>query len=276
MDSKWYWQPTPNKLEIVKEKNKRTGLIVSVLVHAALLVLFAFFGLTYLEPPPAEEGISINFGNVDMGKMTNNDAPPTEETDVEQPTEPEFVEPVPTESAEEDIVTQNTVEAPSIDKKKEEEKKVEDAKPKEEEKKPDPRLLDALDKLKNNKATSSGGDGTTEQSGDQGDVDGDNSSTNYNGGGAGNGLSFSLTGRSMINRPRIDDQSQEQGKVVVDIIVDQKGNVVRAVPGARGSNTASAILYEKAKKAALETKFSANPDAAIEQKGQMTFIFILN
>lgn len=262
-------------MEIIKEKNKRTGLIVSILVHAVLLVLFAFFGLTYLEPPPPEEGITINFGTMDMGKMTQNEAPPTE-TQPNQPTEPEIADPVPTESVEEDVITQNTVEAPSIDKKEEENQKEEVVEPKEEEKKPDQKVMDALNKWKNSQNQASGGDGTTDQNGDQGSLEGDKSSTNYTGGGAGNGTTFSLAGRSMISSPPIRDQSQEEGKVVVDIIVDRQGNVVRAVPGVRGSNTTSTILYQKAKKAALETKFSANPDAAIEQKGQMTFIFILN
>ena len=80
----------------------------------------------------------------------------------------------------------------------------------------------------------------------------------------------------MLGAPRISDNSQEEGKVVVDIIVDNTGKVVRATPGARGSTTTSSILYEKAQKAALATKFNANPNAAQEQKGQMTFIFILN
>lgn len=251
-------------------------MIVSIVVHAVLLLLFAFFGLTYLEPPPPEEGITINFGTTDMGKMSQNNAPSTEAIEENQPPQPEITEPVPVESVEEDIVTQNTVEAPSIDKKEEEEKTEEVTEPKEEEKKPDPRLLDAINKMKTSQNQASGGDGTTDQSGDQGSVDGDKNSNNYTGGGAGNGTIFSLAGRSMLSSPKIDDQSQEEGKVVVDIIVDRKGNVVRAIPGARGSNTASSLLYGKAKKAALETKFSANPDAAIEQKGQMTFIFILN
>ena len=80
----------------------------------------------------------------------------------------------------------------------------------------------------------------------------------------------------MISSPQIKDNSQEEGKVVVDIIVDKYGKVLRATPGARGSTTTSTVLYKKAKEAALKTKFNANPDVAEEQKGQMTFIFILN
>lgn len=79
----------------------------------------------------------------------------------------------------------------------------------------------------------------------------------------------------MKSSPPINDDSQDEGTVVVDIIVDKYGKVVRASAGARGSNTASQILYKKATEAALGTRFSANPDAD-QQKGTMTFIFILN
>lgn len=262
-------------MEFIKEKNKRTGVIVSIVFHALLLVLFAFFGLKYLDPPPAEEGISINFGSMDMGKMSPSNAPPVENIEPTPEPEPEVSKPVPAENVEEEVVTQDSEEAPAIEK-KEEEKKIESKEPIKEEKKPDQKVMSALDKWKKNQQETSGGDGNTDKEGDQGALDGDKNSTNYNGGGAGNGTTFSLSGRDMVSSPKIDDKSQEVGKVVVDIIVDRKGNVVRAVPGARGSSTASAFLYEKAKKAALQTRFSANPDAAIEQKGQMTFIFILN
>ena len=45
-----------------ENKNKRKGIIGTILFHTLLLVAFIFMGLTYQDPPPAEEGISINFG----------------------------------------------------------------------------------------------------------------------------------------------------------------------------------------------------------------------
>ena len=157
---------------------------------------------------------------------------------------------------------------------KEEKKKVEEKK--EEVPEPDKNLSDALNKWKTKKEQSKEGDGTTNQAGDQGSLEGDPNSRNYIGGGSGNGTSFNLSGRAMLSSPQIKDNSQDEGKVVVDIIVDKYGKVLRATPGARGSTTTSPILYKKAKEAALSTKFNANPNAPEEQKGQMTFIFILN
>ncbi|MEQ8623420.1 MAG: energy transducer TonB [Vicingaceae bacterium] len=257
-----------------EKKNKRTGLVVSIVFHSLLVLIFAFFGLTYLDPPPKDEGITINFGTSDQGM--NNNPNNTVNTEVENtPTETAVSEPIPAEAVEEEIMTQDTEEAPSIDKK---DKKKEDVvEPvKKEEPKPDKNLSDALNKWKNKAPASGGGDGNTGSPGDQGSLDGDPNSSNYTGGGRGNGTSFNLSGRSMVSSPKISDNSQEEGKVVVDIIVDKYGKVIRATPGARGSTTTNAILEKKAKEAALRTKFNANPNAAEEQKGQMTFIFILN
>ena len=247
---------------------------MSVLFHSLLIVLFAFFGMTYLDPPPEDEGITINFGTSDQG-MNNNPSKTQSEQVEETPTETAVSEPIPAESVEEEIMTQATEEAPSIDKKKKEQEEVVEP-VKKEKPKPDKNLSDALNKWKTKTSTSGGGDGNTGKPGDQGDESGDPNSSNYTGGGNGNGTTFNLSGRNLVSSPKITDNSQEEGKVVVDIIVDKYGKVIRATPGARGSTTTSAILEKKAKEAALRTKFNSNPSAAEEQKGQMTFIFILN
>lgn len=228
-----------------------------------------------MEPIP-EEGITINFGTSDAGMNDIQNEAPSENNE-NTPSETVVAEQEPIEQVEDEIITQDTEEAPSIDqvieKPKEETKPVE--KPKEDPK-PDKNLSDALNTWKTAKTEQGGGDGNTDQIGDQGAIDGNKDSKNYTGGGIGNGTSFSLAGRNMLSSPPIKDNSQNEGKVVVDIIVDKYGKVLRANPGARGSTTTNTTLYNKAKQAALNTKFDANPDAAEEQKGQMTFIFILN
>ena len=45
-----------------EKRNKNKGIIGTILFHTLLLVMFLFMVLTYQDPPPAEEGISINFG----------------------------------------------------------------------------------------------------------------------------------------------------------------------------------------------------------------------
>lgn len=261
-------------MQLVETKNKRIGLTATVLLHIVLVILFIFFGMTHMNPPPEEEGITINFGTSEMGM---GDVQPEEVASTSTPEEiiDNTPEETPTEAiADQDILTTTEV-APAVETKKKKEEPKEVKEPVKVEPKPDKNLTDALSNWKKNKNTN-GGEGETGQPGDQGSTDGDPNSTNRTGGGQGNGISFNLSGRSMLGSPRIKDDSQEEGKVVVDIIVDNIGKVVRATPGARGSTTASSILYDKAQKAAYATKFNANPSAAQEQKGQMTFIFILN
>ena len=70
-------------------------------------------------------------------------------------------------------------------------------------------------------------------------------------------------------------QSQEEGIVMVTIIVDRNGDVVRATPGTRGTTTSDKNLWSKAKKAAMTAKFSSNLYSPEEQRGSITFIFVL-
>jgi hypothetical protein len=94
-----------------EKKSKRKGIIGTILVHALLMVAFLFMGLTYQDPPPAEEGISINFGFIDegFGKIEPED---TEE--VTGIIEEEIIE-EQIESTEK-IITQSIVETPSVEK----------------------------------------------------------------------------------------------------------------------------------------------------------------
>jgi TonB family protein len=84
-----------------------------------------------------------------------------------------------------------------------------------------------------------------------------------------------LTGRTLLQRPERLTDSEEEGIVVVSIIVDEKGNVTEAVPGQRGSSTQNAALYKKAKDAAFHAKFTPSPEGLKEQKGTYTFVFTL-
>jgi len=258
-----------------QKNNDRKGLITSVVIHLALLLIFAFFGMSYTVPPPEEEGITINFGFTDAGSGEVQASSP------EQPVE-EVVEEQVNESAQEaaaeEILEQSVEESAAIPKEEEKQEKKEEEKPieKKPEPQPDKNLSDALNKWKNKKDQTSEGDGTSNQTGDQGSVDGDPNSRNYVGGGSGDGIRHNLSGRSIARKPTIRDLSQDEGKVVVDIRVNKNGKVIAADPGARGSTTTSKILYKKAKEAALNTRFNASPNAPQEQRGQMTFIFILN
>jgi outer membrane biosynthesis protein TonB len=123
------------------------------------------------------------------------------------------------------------------------------------------------DPFKNGNGGSGGGKDKGNGTG-QGDHDGPGKGPGFGTGKFG----IDLKGRAVINPPKLPSDINEEGKVVVDIIVDTQGNVIEANPNGRGTTTSSALLKSKAKQAAMAVKF--NVDGKFEeQKGTITFIF---
>ena len=69
---------------------------------------------------------------------------------------------------------------------------------------------------------------------------------------------------------------QLEGKVVVEITVDQLGNVINAIAGVKGSTTLNEQLIKRAREAALKTKFSPKESAPSRQQGKIIYNFQLN
>ena len=69
---------------------------------------------------------------------------------------------------------------------------------------------------------------------------------------------------------------QVEGKVVVAITVDRLGNVITAIPGVKGSTTLNKELLQRAKTAALKTKFEPKQSAPTNQQGKIIYYFQLN
>lgn len=260
------------------DKNKRAGLIGTILFHLLLLLAFMFYGLQYQYPPP-EQGILINFGTSNEG---------TGEIQPEESGEPVAVnqenktgEPQKSEEAnsQEKILTQEKIETIEIPKQKEKKKnkKSEEKKTEEEKPKISEELSAALNKLKNkNKNKTS--EGETGNAGDQGDPEGSKTATSYEGGPYEGGVAYNMKGRKMLIKPRVKEKSQEEGKVVVDLIVDRDGNVIRAKAGAKGTTyTQNPALWKRLEEESMKIKFSPsnNPYTPEEQRGTVTYVFIL-
>jgi colicin import membrane protein len=270
--------------------------VISVLVHAALLLALIFFVMKTTIPPFPEAGGSggylVNIGYIDMA---TGEVQPLSETITKEP-QPEKIKPQ-AKAQEEKIVTQSLEETIAINEAKRDAKKkeknnesltqpVKEA-PKVPEKKADPQSL-----YKGPSTTSKSQGTAASGTGDQGDRSGDPNSTYQGKSGTGtgpgsgdgegsgsgsgkDGFSFDLSGRSLLRRPTVDDKSQLTGRVVVNITVDKQGTVTSAVPGGRGSTTTNSYLFSKAKEAAMKAKFSPNAEGADIQKGTMTFVFVV-
>ncbi len=245
------------------EQDKRVSLIATVVFHALLLLLFLFIGLKQPNPLPKEEAIELSFedaggpsgGNSAPEQAAAATPPPVEEV------EPETPEPAVTQEEE------SPVALPKADKPKPKPKPQPKPPP---ERKPDTRSLFAPSNSKNESSstfTPGGGSGTSEGTG--GGTGGGTGSF------SGKGFQGKLSGRGLMRGPSITEKPNEGGRVSLDIFVDRTGRVTHVNLNLDRSTTTSQVLYNLARKAALQCTFSAKPDGPAEQKGEMTFIFEL-
>ncbi len=259
-------------------------MAITVTIHVLLILLLLLVGFTYLDPPP-EKGIAVNFGTSETGNGTNQTlekvktAPKQIQTPPKPQTQPEIKE---------EVVTQNTQEAPVVKKEKEKEVKkiiAKETPKKKPEKKPDPKpdksTSDALNSLLNgpkNDGTKTSGEGDDKIGGDKGNPNGDPNAKSYYG--TGKGLdgdgNYLLGGRKAINKEKFVQECNEAGTVVVSIEVDRNGKVTSATPGVKGTTNNSKCLLEPARKAALATRFNKDPKAPVKQIGKIIYRFSLS
>lgn len=83
-----------------------------------------------------------------------------------------------------------------------------------------------------------------------------------------------LAGRSVNGTlPRPTSASKATGIVVVQVWVDNYGNVQKAVAGVEGTTITDKTLWQSARKAALGAHFNMNADAPALQEGTITYQF---
>ena len=68
----------------------------------------------------------------------------------------------------------------------------------------------------------------------------------------------------------------EEGKVVVEVTVDQTGKTIRATPGIKGTTNTARCLLDQAKIAALNTKLSPDDNGTAKQVGKIISNFSLD
>jgi outer membrane biosynthesis protein TonB len=96
------------------------------------------------------------------------------------------------------------------------------------------------------------------------------------GGGDGQGVGESigggLSGRRVISRPKMVDDTQYTGRVAIRVCVNSEGEVVSATYTQVGSTTTEGVLRNKALSWARQYRFGPDPDVS-EQCGTITFDF---
>jgi hypothetical protein len=289
----------PKENEFNARKNREAGLytllICGVLIAMLLLVSW---NLPFNPPAPVEEGLEVNLGNSDQGLGSNQPFLPNDPSkqDQEKYTPPKTVS--PTKEALKDVETDDkdpdpapAVKQPPVT--KPEAKKIPDkdltVKTPRKTIQPAINPTPAPPKPKavfhgvNGDGTGGndadhfkpgGNQGIAGGKSDQGKPGGDPNSTNYSGGGHGNGIAIArgLQGRRISSTPSFTDEFNENAKVAVDIIVDASGNVTSADYQAKGSTTADASLKAIAIRKAHQVKFNGGSD---ESSGTLIFNFRL-
>ena len=289
------------------KKNKVTGLVGTLVLHAVLLVLLFLIAIS--KPKAQEEGgVPVMLGNMEMAQ---GNADPYTLTDVDildepqLPTEVSAPEPVPAPPVESEMITQEDEPTVAVPKKetpkptpkkeavKKETPKKEPVKPKEKteaEKRAEAERLAAEKKAAEEKAAAeaaakriAGAFGKGTLMGSKGNADSGNGIQGSPTGNAAEGQTtgvggygtFDLNGRSLGpgGLPRPVYNVQEEGRVVVTITVNPAGQVIQTSINKR-TNTVNAALRKAAEDAARKARFNA-VGGVNNQTGTITYYFKL-
>ena len=286
---------------------RKKGVIATIIFHVVLGGVLILTGFHTPLPLPEEEGILVNFGTDETGSgllepvaassaEESTSLPESGETDPRAQYSENITpdESTLTQDFEEAPVVEKTVEQPDPEeeKRKQEEaeeterirKAEEEARLKKEAEEKEQRRIDIINRTRNalSNAGSTGTNANTSEGiaggeGNQGVESGSVDSKIYGQrtGTGSEGVSYDLAGRQARSLPKPSYDIQSEGIVVVEVTVDRNGNVTKATPGVRGSNTLEEYFLRVAREAAMAAKFDRKPDAPVIQKGTITYHFIL-
>lgn len=254
------------------KKDHRKAILGTIVLHLALALLFIFYGLKEPHPPRKEEMVSIA---MDLGTDLKGQGQQESQGQKEQKSNNEQQESSQKQEQEKtssnEVATQEEAPVEASEKQEGEEDAQEQEETKEEEQQEVSEELQEAQNRFEDMEDGGGGEGDDGVSGNEGNPEG---RPKGKGSLPGAGGSWKLSGRKILEKPQ-PKKPQEEGKVVVDIWVDQDGNVIRTSPNLSRSNTTSDRLLKLAQDAAQKAKFNPSPNAAVEQKGTFTFVFEL-
>ncbi len=297
-------------MSFLDTRHKKKSFSLTIFLLSALLLLLFYIGMSYMEPP-IEKGITVDFGSMEFGSgriqpkeklvpKASETPDVTEEEKAEEVVEKVEVpvqESSPSEKVSEEVLTQENEEAVLIKQQAEAKRKAEEAAEKirkeaeraerekqaaaekarlEQEAKK--KKLDALmGGLNNSEGTAQGNEGNDDTPGDKGQPDGDPYATSYYGSpGSGSGAGgYGLNGRSLVSQGKVQQQCNEEGRVVVRIVVDRNGKVIDATPGVKGTTNNDPCLLEPARKTAFLHKWNLDSKAPDQQIGFVVVNFKL-
>lgn len=138
-------------------------------------------------------------------------------------------------------------------------------------------LDNMMDGMNKSEGTATGSEGDDSRAGDKGQPDGDPYASSYYGGpGSGSGGGgYGLGGRTLVSKGKVQQDCNQEGRVVVKIVVDRTGKVIDATPGVKGTTNNAPCLLEPAKKTAFMHKWNLDSNAPSQQIGFVVVNFKL-
>jgi TonB family protein len=257
-------------------KKRRLWAALATLFYALLWVLLVVFVTFRIHvPDDSGEGILVDFGSTETGfgdedlaandeaadaalaQQTASEADPAEQLTQQVEEAPAVV---PTPPTPRPATTRPTPPNPT---------------PAEEQPVEQPRQVDRRALFPGRtQGSASTSEGTAAGAGNQGNPAGDPAGAHEGTGTGNSGISYSLDGRSSVGAlPKPDYPVRQEGRVIIDIWVDQQGTVTRVAFRSRGSTTTNAALVAAAERAALAARFNVSEEAAVTQTGSITYNF---
>ncbi|NAS14415.1 energy transducer TonB [Poritiphilus flavus] len=297
-------------MSFLDTRHKKKSFTLTTTLLSVLILLLFYIGLTYLDPPE-ENGITVNFGSMDVGmgnqqpkeKIRSQPAPEKEVVEEEVVEEQEAAPPEEvaqeevTEAPSEKLLTQESEESIRIKQqqaakrkaeeaarkakaeaeRKEREKKEAEERARKEQEAKKKKLDDLMGGLNKSDGTASGSEGDDNRPGDKGQEGGDPYASSYYGSpGSGSGTGgYGLRGRSLAGKGKVQQDCNQEGRVVVRIKVDKSGKVVEALPGVKGTTNSDPCLLEPARKTAFKHRWNPDSKAPNEQIGFVVVNFKL-
>lgn len=294
-----------SEIDIEEKRNKRAGLMTTIGFHVVLLILF-FFLLAWSEPDPPipEFGIELSFvqsnstGKVESEQQEQSQQESTDSKDeAQEPLEEELIEEAVEEQIEEEVVedsepVENTEEVEEVveevpieevSEPTEESEKIEtedvDSPDVVEEKKEETKVEEEKSKAKPTETTTTKGSGESNSENKPAPKPAIDSRAIYKGS-KGSTNAQSSSGGSSLNMsgwiwdfdPEPDDNSDESGKIIFKITVDDEGEILRVTTVEK---TVSPVVEKKYKDAVMDLTFSKtaeNRSTATTSSGIITFI----
>lgn len=268
---------TNSRMNSAEDKSQSKAWIISFLTHLVLVAIL-FIPILASTPPPEEElGLLVNLGLPDEGqgettpKGESVKPEPAPESKPREEVKQEMAARSPAKQVSQKIITSDESDAVRVREAEAKKQAQADAQRKAAE---EAQRQEAYNKTKKSYGDllGSGGKGNTGKPGSQGDPNGDPNAKALEGISKGSGrVGGGLGNRGLVHEPKISDNSQKTGRVVISVCVDKTGKVIKAEYTQKGSTTTDSELKDIARRAAMQFRFT---DSDIEEQcGTITVDF---